>query len=71
VQVKVVQTPTSSSSSASASSSSVKHTPSAEAIANAQKCAKFAASSLQFDDIPYAIANLQQALSLLTGKKYD
>jgi len=43
-------------------------TPSAENIAKAQKCARFAVSALQFEDLPYAVDNLKQALALLTGK---
>src|SRR5262249_34142515 len=42
--------------------------PSYEALQSAQKCAKFAVSALQFDDLPYAIQNLREALKLLTGE---
>jgi len=42
--------------------------PSFENVEKAQKCAKFAVSALQFDDIPYAIENLREALKLLTDQ---
>ena len=42
--------------------------PSEASIARAQKLSKFAVSSLDYDDIPAAIDNLEKALNLL---KYD
>lgn len=34
------------------------------------QCARFAVSALQFEDLPYAVQNLKQALTLLTGNQY-
>ena len=42
--------------------------PSEASVARAQKLSKFAVSSLDYDDIPAAIDNLERALNLL---KYD
>jgi len=59
------------STSASSGSSVAGFTPTNEAVEKAQKCARFAVSALQFEDLPYAVQNLRQALFLLTGKQHD
>ena len=43
------------------------HKPSLQAITEAQKFSKYAASSLGFEDIPTALKYLQQAMDLLQG----
>ena len=44
--------------------------PSSDNIARAQKLSKFAVSSLDYEDIPSAIGNLEKALRLLkTGSE--
>lgn len=40
-----------------------------EDLVKAQKYCKFAASALQYEDVPTAVTNLQKALSLLMTSK--
>ena len=59
--------PQDNAASASSSSSNTSLPP--DALQKAQKCCKFATSALQYEDIPTAIANLEQCLRILkTGK---
>ena len=60
--------PPDNAASASSSSPSNASLP-PDALQKAQKCCKFATSALQYEDIPTAIANLEQCLRILkTGK---
>jgi vacuolar protein sorting-associated protein VTA1 len=44
------------------------HNPTEHQLIDAQKFTKYALSALQFDDVPTAIKNLKQALTMLTGQ---
>lgn len=48
---------------------SATHRPSLHEITEAQKFAKYASSSLGFEDVPTALKYLQQAMNLLQGSK--
>ncbi|KAL6074785.1 Vacuolar protein sorting-associated protein vta1 [Balamuthia mandrillaris] len=51
----------------SAGGASKGYVPTEENLEAASKFARFAVSALQFEDVPYAISNLQKALAHLTG----